>query len=75
MEMLVNSLTYSMYYEPEAGQNAHFNDTAQGLVNALILASLEECTKRSELKKATMYNIGQTFIELAGKKQYSFYSN
>lgn len=68
VEMLVNSLTYSMYYEPDAGQNAHFNDTAQGLVNALILASLEECTKRSELKKVTMYNIGQTFIELAGKK-------
>ncbi|MDH6364512.1 type IV secretory pathway TraG/TraD family ATPase VirD4 [Enterococcus sp. PF1-24] len=69
VQLLVNSLTYTLYHqEKSSGNAAHFNETAQGLVNAVILALLEECSLRNELHKVIMFNVAQFVIEMGSDR-------
>ncbi|KRN67864.1 VirD4-like conjugal transfer protein, CD1115 family [Carnobacterium maltaromaticum] len=63
-QMLTNTLTYTLYNDPNAGQNKFFNQAAQRAVNGIILALIEECEKTDEFEKVTMYNAGQMLNEL-----------
>ncbi|WP_103661065.1 VirD4-like conjugal transfer protein, CD1115 family [Lactobacillus sp. HT06-2] len=40
---LVNSITYSLYFDKQAGQNKWVNDGAQSAVNGMIIALIEYC--------------------------------
>lgn len=69
VQLLVNSITFGLYHDPKAsGTTKHFNDTAQGVVNAIILALLEKQSEKNELHKVTMYNSFQFVIEMGNYK-------
>lgn len=64
-ELLINSLTYILYCKPtDTGTAKHFNETAQGVINAIILSFLEMAEKDYCYEKVTMYNISQFIIEM-----------
>ncbi|MEK7019789.1 VirD4-like conjugal transfer protein, CD1115 family [Bacillus sp. FSL R9-9410] len=60
----VNTLTFSLYNNPNAGQNSYFYDTAQKAVSAIILAIMEYCVKNNCVEKITMANVLQMLNEL-----------
>lgn len=69
VQLLVNSITFSLYHNPKAtGTTVHFNETAQGVINAIILALLEKESQTNELHKVTMYNVAQFLIEMGNYK-------
>lgn len=59
-----NSITFSLYNDPNAGENAFFNDGAQNAVTAIILALVEYCMKNNCPEKITMYNVAEMLNEL-----------
>ncbi len=59
-----NSITYTLYNDPNAGENAFFNDGAQNAVTAIILALVEYCVKNNCSEKITMYNVAEMLNEL-----------
>ncbi|WP_288395597.1 VirD4-like conjugal transfer protein, CD1115 family [uncultured Vagococcus sp.] len=64
-ELLINSLTYTIYCKPtDTGTAKHFNETAQGVINAIILSFLETAEKEYSYEKVTMYNITQFIVEM-----------
>lgn len=65
---LVNALTYALYFDPEAGANKHFSETAQGAVSGIIIALLEVAEKTGEWEKCTMNNVAGMMTELASFK-------
>lgn len=60
----VNTLTFSLYNDPDAGDNAFFNSSAQKAVNGITLAILEDCVKHNCIEKITMPNVLQMLNEL-----------
>ena len=71
-ELLINSLTYNLYNSrKDSGSGKHFNETAQGIVNAIILSFLEMADKEGSYEKVTMYNITQFMIEM-GMERWRF---
>lgn len=60
----VNTLTFSLYNDPNAGENSFFNETAQDAVSAIILAILDHCVKNNCVEKITMANVLQMLNEL-----------
>ncbi|MDM5335783.1 type IV secretory system conjugative DNA transfer family protein [Fictibacillus enclensis] len=59
-----NSISFSLYNDPNAGENAFFNDGAQNAVTAIILALVEYCVKNNCPEKITMYNVAEMLNEL-----------
>ncbi|MBO3437459.1 VirD4-like conjugal transfer protein, CD1115 family, partial [Clostridium perfringens] len=66
-QKLCKSLTYSMYYNPNV-KDPFWQNSAMSLVNALILAILEECYKKygeEEMKdRVTMFTVANMLSEL-----------
>lgn len=64
-ELLINSLTYTLYCSPnDSGTSKHFNETAQGVVSAVILSFLEMAEEQDTYEKVTMYNVSQFIVEM-----------
>lgn len=61
---VANSITFSLYNDPNAGENAFFNDGAQNAVTAIILAIVEYCVENDCPEKITMYNVAEMLNEL-----------
>lgn len=59
-----NSIAFTLYNDPNAGENAFFNDGAQNAVTAIILALVEYCVKNNCPEKITMYNVAEMLNEL-----------
>lgn len=59
-----NSITYTLYNDPNAGENKFFNDTAQDTVTAIILALVEYCVNHDCPENITMYNVAEMLNEL-----------
>lgn len=71
-ELLINSLTYTIYCSPkDNGTTKHFNETAQGVINAVILSFLEMADKEGTFEKVTMYNVSQFMVEM-GMERWRF---
>ncbi|NWK72625.1 type IV secretory system conjugative DNA transfer family protein [Bacillus paramycoides] len=60
----VNTLTFSLYNDPNAGDNAFFNSSAQKAVNGIALVILDYCVKHNQIEKITMHNVLQMLNEL-----------
>ncbi|PFR69671.1 conjugal transfer protein, partial [Bacillus cereus] len=60
----VNTLTFSLYNNPDAGDNTFFNSSAQKAVNGIALAILEDCVQHNCIEKITMPNVLQMLNEL-----------
>ncbi len=68
-ELLINSLTHNLYNTgKDTGTSKHFNETAQGVVNAVILSFLEMAEEDGEYEKVTLYNVSQFMIEMGLEK-------
>ncbi len=52
-----NSIAFTLYNNPNAGENAFFNDSAQSAVVAIILAIVEYCVDNNQVEKITMGNV------------------
>lgn len=61
---IANSISFSLYNDPNAGENAFFNDGAQNAVTAIILAIVEYCVENNCPEKITMYNVAEMLNEL-----------
>ncbi len=61
---LANSIAFSLYNDPNAGENAFFNDGAQNAVTAIIIALVEHCVDNNCPEKITMYNVAEMLNEL-----------
>lgn len=59
-----NTLTFSLYNDPNAGDNAFFNTSAQNAINGIILAIVDYCVKNNCIEKITMHNVSQMLNEL-----------
>lgn len=61
---IANSISFSLYNDPNAGENAFFNDGAQNAVTAIILVIVEHCINNGTPEKITMYNVAEMLNEL-----------
>lgn len=61
---LANSISFSLYNDPNAGENSFFNEGAQNAVTAIILAIVEYCVENDCPEKITMYNVAEMLNEL-----------
>lgn len=61
---LTNTLTNTIYNDPNAGENKYFNDNAQKAVNAIIFTLLEHAEKNDCYEKVTPNNIVELLTEL-----------
>uniref|UniRef100_UPI00344E9AFA VirD4-like conjugal transfer protein, CD1115 family n=1 Tax=Carnobacterium sp. TaxID=48221 RepID=UPI00344E9AFA len=61
---LANSVAFTLYNDPNAGENAFFNDGAQNAVTAIIIALVEYCYDNDCPEKITMYNVAEMLNEL-----------
>lgn len=52
-----NSIAYTLYNNPEAGDNAFFNEGAQSAVVGMILALVEHCVDNDMVEKITLNNV------------------
>lgn len=59
-----NTITYTMYNEPTAGDNKFFYEAAQNAITAIILAITEYCAKNNCPEKITMANVMDMLFEL-----------
>lgn len=59
-----NSIAFTLYNDPNAGENAFFNEGAQNAVTAIILALVEYCYDNNCPEKITMYNVAEMLNEL-----------
>lgn len=66
---LINTLTFTIYNDPDAGQNKFFNTSAAKVVNALILVLLQDAAKTGDWDKVTMNNVAEMLTEV-GKINY-----
>lgn len=73
---LINSLTYTLYHDENAGQNAWVNEGAQSAVNGMIISLIEYCDNpdnfpdhQRHLERVTLNNIIDMLNEL-GTVQY-----
>lgn len=67
-QLLCNTLTHSLYYNPNA-KDPFWENSAKSLVNALILAICDECIKSGEEDKITMYTVANMLSELGGSNK------
>lgn len=65
-QLLCKTLTHSLYYKPNV-KDPFWQNSAMSLVNALILAICDECIKRGEEEKITLYTVSNMLSELGGK--------
>lgn len=65
-QLLCNTLTFSMYHEPDA-KDKYFNQSAQSLVNALILAITRDCIESNQEEKITLYTVANFLSEMGSK--------
>lgn len=61
---LVNSLTYTLYHEENAGANRWVYEGAQKAVNGMIIAIIEYCIKHNMTEKITLNNVIDMVNEL-----------
>lgn len=61
---LTNTLTNTIYNDPNAGDNKYFNENAQKAVNAIIFTLLEHAEKHNNYDKVTPNNIVELLTEL-----------
>ncbi len=61
---LVNSLTYTLYHEENAGANSWVYEGAQKAVNGMIIALIEYCIKHNMTEKITLNNVIDMVNEL-----------
>lgn len=61
---LTNTLTNTIYSDPNAGDNKYFNDNAQKAVNAIIFTLLDHAEKHNCYEKVTPNNIVELLTEL-----------
>ncbi|MDK6371005.1 MULTISPECIES: VirD4-like conjugal transfer protein, CD1115 family [Aerococcus] len=59
-----NSIAFTLYNDPQAGDNAFFNETAQSAVTAIILSLVEYCVDNGCPEKITMGNVSHLLNEL-----------
>lgn len=59
-----NSISYTLYNNPNAGENAWAYQGAQNAVTALILVLVEHCVKHDCIEKITMPNVAELLNEL-----------
>lgn len=59
-----NSIAYTLYNDPNAGDNAFFNEGAQSAVVAIILALVEYAVETDSIGKVTMGNVVNMLNEL-----------
>lgn len=55
-QMLCNTLTHSLYHDPNA-KDPFWSESAKSLVNAIILAITKDCIELGEEEKITMYTV------------------
>lgn len=66
-QLLCNTLTFSLYNDPTS-KDKYFNESAQFLVNALILAITKDCLESEQEEKITLYTIANFLSEMGSKK-------
>lgn len=64
-QLLCKTLTHSLYFKPNV-KDPFWQNSAMSLVNALILAICDECIKRDEEEKITLYTVANMLSELGG---------
>lgn len=52
-----NSIAFTLYNDPNMGENAFFYTTAQSAVTAIILTLVEHCVETDQVEKITMGNV------------------
>lgn len=62
---LVNSITYSLYFDKQAGQNKWVNDDAQSAVNGMIIALIEYCMNPKNFRDKKAHPEYITFVNIA----------
>ncbi|MHC5534710.1 VirD4-like conjugal transfer protein, CD1115 family [Priestia megaterium] len=62
-QTLCNTLTHSLYYNPNA-KDPMWQNSAMSLVNAMILAVTDKCIKEGTEEKITMYTVANMLSEL-----------
>lgn len=62
-QTLCNTLTHSLYYNPNA-KDPMWQNSAMSLVNAMILAVTDKCIKDGTEEKITMYTVANMLSEL-----------
>ena len=67
-QLLCKTLTHSLYFKPNV-KDPFWQNSAMSLVNALILAVCDECIKRNEEEKITMYTVANMLSELGGSNE------
>lgn len=67
---LVNTLTYTLYHDDKAGQNAWVYEGAQKAVNGMIIALIEYCVDNDMVDKITLNNVIDMLNEL-GTVEYT----
>lgn len=61
---IANSITFTLYNDPNAGDNKFFNSGAQAAITAIILALVEHCVNNNCPEKITMSNVAEMLNEL-----------
>lgn len=62
---LVNSITYSLYFDKQAGQNKWVNDGAQSAVNGMIIALIEYCMNPENFEDKKTHPEYITFVNIS----------
>lgn len=68
-QLLCQTLTYSIYFDPNS-KDPIWQNTAMSLTNALILAICDECIKKNEEHKVTLFTVADMLTELGVPKQH-----
>lgn len=67
---LVNTLTYTLYHDDQAGQNAWAYEAAQKAVNGMIIALIEYCVEHNMIEKITLNNVID-MLNVLGSVEYA----
>lgn len=66
-QQYANSIGHSLYYEPNA-KDPFFNESAQSLVVAIILAITEDSLERGQEEKVNLYSVANFLATLGGEE-------
>ncbi|WP_429706495.1 VirD4-like conjugal transfer protein, CD1115 family [Bacillus mycoides] len=66
-QTLCNTLSYSLYYNPNV-KDPFWNNSAMSLCNALILAVIDKCIEEKTEDKISMYTVANMLSELGSKE-------
>lgn len=67
-QKLTKAFSHMLFFKPNESTNKWVYDGAEKMMNGVILALIDECDKRNELDKVTLYNVGQMITELGTNK-------